>query len=926
MLVLGQVWAGDASCGKPLRAFPALIMEGGSLEAKWHAMTVSDVLKALNTSWDGLTDEEAARRLQEFGLNEIKREKKRSAIVMFLRQFKSVLIGLLLAATALSLFLGEVLDAIVILAIVFACAVLGFVEEYRSERALELLKEMAAPTATVIRSGTEKEIPARELVPGDVVVLRIGDKVPADLRLIEAVNLRTNEAPLTGESVPVDKHVDPLPEDTPLPERSNMAFSGTSVVYGRGKGVVVATGMNTELGKIAAMVQEVEEEATPLEKRMAQVGKWLGALCLAVCIGVSLLGILQGYDVIEMVMWGISLAVAAVPEALPAVVTGALAIGMREMAKRNAIVRRLAAVETLGSTQVICSDKTGTMTKGEMTVRRIYHSGRMIEVTGVGYEPRGKFYLLGSREEIRPLEDRGLELMLRAAALCNDASLVCSGGRYAIRGDTTEGALLVVAAKAGLSLEELREAYPRIGEVPFTSERKRMSTVHLTPDGKVHVYMKGAPEVVLRFCDFIWDGNGPREIRDEDRATILKVDEEMAGQALRNLAIAFKELDSLPEECDERLEEGGFVFLGIMGMIDPPREEVKHAIELCRSAGVRPIMITGDHKQTAMAVARELGMDADKALTGVELDQLSDEELKGLVDEVDIYARTSPSHKVRILEALKSRGYVVAMTGDGVNDAPALKKADIGVAMGITGTDVAKEAADMVLADDNFATIVAAVEEGRRIVDNIKKYIAYLMRCNIAEILVMVVLFLMNLSLKLPPLTPAQILWVNLTTDGLPALALGVDPAEPDVMRRPPRDPRESLFSLDMKLYLMLMPVIITASLTFVFLCFLPMGEVVARSVFFLAMICIELACALNSRSLTKPIWAVGAFKNRFLWISVAICLAMSIPLFYVPLLAEAFNLAPVGLDGWLWALGLSASIFVSVELVKWAWYRAKKK
>jgi len=911
------------------------------MEEKWHALAVEEVMSKLRTGPRGLSDEEALRRLEIYGPNELRAEKKRSLLHIFLKQFKSYLVLILLVAVALSLLTGwlrtgsilkaheEFVDAITILAIVVACAFLGFVEEYRSERALELLKEMAAPTATVIRDGVEKEIPAKEIVPGDLVVLRMGDKVPADLRLIEAVNLRIDEAPLTGESTPVDKHTDPLPEGTPVPDRTNMAFSGTTVVYGRGKGVAVATGMNTEFGKIAAMVQEVKEEVTPLEKRMAQVGRWLGTLCLLVCIGVAAVGIIMGYDPLRMIMWGISLAVAAVPEALPAVVTGALAIGVHQMAKRNAIVRSLPAVETLGSTNVICSDKTGTMTKGEMTVRLIYHAGNFIEVSGVGYEPKGEFYLItdGSREPTNPLDHEGLKLTLRAAALCNDASLVFSDGKYVIRGDTTEGALVVVATKAGMDVEALRKEYPRIGEVPFTSERKRMTTVHKTPDGEIHVYMKGAPEIVLERCDFIWDKGGPRPITDEDKARILKVNEQMAARALRNLAIAYKKLKGRVK-VDEEIEKGGFTFLGIMGMIDPPREEVKDALKLCESAGIRTIMITGDHKLTAIAVAKELGMETGKVLTGAELDKIDDEELAELADEVNVYARVSPEHKVRILKALKSKGYTVAMTGDGINDAPALKKADIGIAMGITGTDVSKEASDMILADDNFATIVAAVEEGRRIVDNIKKYLAYLMRCNIAEILVMVVImFLFGTALKLPPLTAAQILWINLTTDGLPALALGVDPAEPDVMKRPPRDPMKSIFTLDVKLYLSIVPIVMTAALTYVFKTFLPMGENVARSVLFLTMITMELACALNSRSLTKPIWLVGAFKNKFLWLAVASSLLMSVPLFYVPILQDAFNITPIGFWGWLWAIGMASALFSGIEIAKWiAQLRASRR
>jgi len=893
----------------------------------WHAMTIEEVLATLKTSPEGLSQEEAEKRLEQYGPNELRAGKKRSVLLLFLRQFKSFLILILLIAVGLSLATGwvktggnlmaaheELVDAITITAIVIACAILGFVEEYRSERALELLREMAAPTARVIRDGEERVIPARELVPGDIVVLHMGDKVPADLRLIEEANLRMNEAVLTGESTPVDKETYPLPADTPLSDRINMAFSGTTVVYGRGKGVVVATGMNTEFGKIAALVEEIKEEVTPLEKRTAEIGRWLGALSLAVCFVVAGLGVLRGYDIMEMVLWGISLAVAAVPEALPAVVTGALAIGVREMAKRRAIVRHLPAVETLGCTSIICSDKTGTMTKGEMTVRRIYYAGKFIEVTGVGYEPKGEFFSLESKEKIDPLADEGLSLLLRAAALCNDASLAMEDGRYVIRGDTTEGALVVLAVKAGMDVEGERRRLPRIGEVPFTSERKRMTTVHELPDGAIHAYMKGAPEIVLEKCDYIWDGDGPRPITEEDKERIMAANEEMASQALRNLAIAYKPLEEKRGEYDESIEMGDFIFLGIVGMIDPPREEVREAIGLCKKAGIKVSMVTGDHLLTAVAVAKELDMDVRRALTGAELDKLSDDELRHVVEEVGVYARVSPEHKVRIVDALKEKGYVVAMTGDGINDAPALKKADIGVAMGITGTDVTREASDMVLADDNFATIVAAVEEGRRIYDNIKKYLAYLMRCNIAEILVMVVAFILGFPL---PLTAAQILWVNLTTDGLPALALGLDPAEPDVMARPPRDPNESVFTLEVKLYLTLIPIAMTGALMATLALFMAQGELMARSVFFLSMILMELACALNSRSLRKPVWEVGALKNRFLLVSVLVSALVTIPLFYTPVLNEAFRVVAIGLDGWLWAICLSVILFASVEIAK---------
>ncbi len=882
-------------------------------EGHWHALEADEAIRLLKTGLDGLSEDEARRRLAECGPNELKREKRKSPFVMFLEQFKSILIWILIVATALSAVIGELIDAIVIVAIIIACAILGFVEEYRAEKALELLKKLAAPTTTVIREGKEKTIPTRELVPGDIVSLSVGCSVPADIRLLEAVNLRTNEAPLTGESTPVDKHAKPLPAETVLPDRANMAFSGTTVIYGRGKGVVVGTGMRTELGKIASMVQVVKEEATPLEKKMAEIGKWLGIACLSACMIVALSCLLRGYTLLEMLIWGIALAVAAVPEALPAVVTGSLAIGVREMAKRNAIVRRLPAVETLGCTSVICADKTGTMTKGEMTVRKVYGNGITLTVTGVGYEPKGEFYYEGELMDVK--SDNMLQLLFKAAALCNDAKLDVEEGRWVVRGDTTEGALLVVSIKAGLTKEEL-DKYPRAGEVPFTSERKRMTTIHSSPSGLI-AFMKGAPEVVLGCCKWIYKDGQIRELDEKDRAEILRVNELMANEALRNLAMAYRPLDVTLEKVDEGIENN-FIFLGIAGMIDPAREEVKDSIELCKRAGIGTVMITGDHRLTAMAIARDLGMlkGSDIVLTGTELDQMSQEEYERIVENVRVYARVSPEHKVRIVEAWKKKGYVVSMTGDGINDAPALKMSDIGVSMGVTGTDVTKETSDMTLADDNFATIVAAVKEGRRIFDNIKKYLSYLLRCNLAEIGIAIA----ATSLGLPvPFTAAQILWINLATDGLPALALGVDPADPDVMDRPPRNPKETVFTWDVKIYLIILPLLTIALVIPIFAYKWMVTEDLtkAQTAVFLTIILCELFVALSCRSLRMPIYRVGILRNRFLPIAIAISFMATFCIFSVPQLHAAFDVTwPEPID---WAMGVSVAsvLFATMEMMK---------
>ncbi len=889
-----------------------------SSEIKWHALEVEEIIKILKSSPLGLSREEARRRLENYGPNELRKEKGRSRIQIFIEQFKNILVAILILAAVLSIVIGEVLDSVVILAIVIASAALGFIQEYRAEKALEALRKLTAPMATVMREGDEEEIPAREVVPGDILVLNAGDKIPADARIIESHNLKVDEAPLTGESVTVTKIVDPLPEDTPLSDRKNMVYAGTIVTYGRGKAIVVATGMNTELGKIAATVQETEKEETPLEKRMAEIGRILAILCLSVAGFVAAVGFfIWRYSLLEMTMWAVSLAVAAVPEALPAVVTGALAVGMYRMAKRNAIVKRLPAVETLGSTTIICSDKTGTMTKGEMTVRKIYVNGKLIDVTGSGYEPKGEFILDG--ETLDGINEE-LKLLLLASALCNDARLIKKEDRWTIRGDPTEGALIVVAAKAGISDNELGR-YPRINEVPFSSERKRMTTVHDTPDLKTLAFMKGAPEVVLNLCDKIRANSEIRALTDSERKKILSINDKLAANGLRNLAIAYKEVSrgEVGEFIDEEFEKG-FIFLGLVGMIDPPRPEVKDAINLCKQAGIKTVMITGDHKLTAVTIAKELGMfeKGGLVLTGADLDKMSDEELEEIVENVVVYARVSPEHKMKIVRALKKKGHIVAMTGDGVNDAPALKSADIGVAMGITGTEVAKEAADMILADDNFATIVAAVEQGREIYENIKKYLVYLLRCNIAEILIPLFASLIALPL---PFTAIQYLWINLTTDGLPALALGIDPADPDIMKRPPRDPRESVFTKrDTLLFLVLTPLLMTAMLLGSFYLSLHvLGEdlILARTQIFTSMILMELLMALSCRSLKYPVWKVGMFKNKYLILAILASVLMQLLILYVPFLHLAFDVTYPSLTDWAIAAALSIVLFLLVEFLK---------
>jgi len=892
-------------------------------------MKIDEAMRELNAKMDGLSSEEVQKRLEEFGPNELKKEKGKSPVRLFLEQFTDILIIILLIATALSMVIGEFYDAIVIIAIVMACAVLGFTQEYKAEKALEALKKMTAPTATVLRDGKEMQLETRDLVPGDIILLYTGDKVAADARLIEAINMKTDEAPLTGESTPVNKNVKPLPEETIVSDRRNTLFTGTVVVYGRGKAVVTSTGMNTEFGKIAKMVQVTEDEETPLEKRMGHVGKWIGILSVAVCAVVAIFGIYKGREILDMVLWAISLAVAAVPEALPAVVTGALAVGMYRMARENAIVRRLPAVETLGCTSVICADKTGTMTKGEMTVQRIYVNDKALKVRGVGYEPQGEF--LFEDKKLDPTKEKELYILLKAATLCNDAKLEKEEGQWIVKGDPTEGALVVVAAKADLWKEEIEKEEPRINEIPFSSERKRMTTMHEAYGKSKIAYMKGAPEIVLEKCTKVYTNGKLRKLTDGMRKQMLAVNAAMAIQALRNLGFAYKELPESKTSLDEEDEEG-FVFLGIMGMIDPPRGEVKDAIYMCNKAGIKVVMVTGDHKLTAVAVAKALNLvgenegEEDRVLTGVELDKIGDEEFEKMVDNIVIYARVSPEHKVRIVKALRKKGYICAMTGDGVNDAPALKMADIGVAMGITGTEVTKEASDMVLADDNFATIVKAVREGREIYGNIKKYLTYLLRCNIMEILVLFfAMMLSHESESAIALTTIQILWVNLTTDGLPAIALGVDPGDPDLMERKPRDPNESIFTRDVRIYLFAVPVLMTVLLLGAYFYTLEThGLLEARTQLFTALILMELANAVNARSLKYTVFKVGLFKNKFLWLAILSSLGLQLMVLYIPVLHGIFEVTYPNVFDWAVAVVFTLIVFSSIEIGKYATSRRR--
>jgi len=875
----------------------------------WHTLPVETVCSRLKATPAGLTNAEAARRLAEHGPNELQAAHRISPWTLLFEQFKNVLIVILLVATAISAFLGHGVEAIAIAVIVLFAVLLGFVQEYRAERAIEALRQMAAPTATVLRDSEEVEVPARELVPGDVVLLRAGDKIPADVRLIEAVNLQIEEAALTGESVPVEKHAASLGNPAlALGDRKNMAYAGTAATYGRGRATVVATGMNTEFGKIAQMLQTIETGKTPLQENLDKVGQALARAAFVVVAVIVAVGLFRGQPFIEMLIFGIALAVAVVPEALPAVVTISLALGVQRMVKRNALMRRLPAVETLGSTSVICSDKTGTLTKDEMTARKIFVAGQTLEVSGAGYEPHGQFSRDGSNAE----PSNALKLLLRGATLASDAHIVHSefDGRWHVKGDPTEGALVVATAKAGLKKADLDAQFPRVNEIPFTSETKRMTTLHTGPEGAV-AYSKGAPEIILDSCARQLTAEGETALDAASREAILETARQMASEALRVLAVASKPGATL------ETAEHAMTFLGLVGMIDPPRPEAKAAIQTCEQAGIKPVMITGDHPLTAQAVARELGLlKAGRIVTGAELEAMSEAEFEREVENIEVYARVSPAHKLRVVTALQKNGHIVAMTGDGVNDAPALKKADIGIAMGITGTDVTKEAAAMTLTDDNFASIVAAVEEGRGIFGNIKKYLMYLLSSNIGEIILMATATLLGLPL---PLKTVQILYINLATDGLPALALSVDPPEADLMRRKPRNPRTGIFTRPV---ITLMAVggiwLALANLT-LFAWALNSGRSIeeARTMTFVSVVLFEFFKAFNFRSdrnsvLDRP------FANKWLNLAILWELLLLGLIVYVPFMHELLGTYSLPLEDWLIIVVLAFTVTPVLEIAKW--------
>ncbi len=889
------------------------------MRKKIYQMSIEETAEYLGTDVEeGLSEESAKQRLAQYGPNEIKEKPRTTPLLMFLHQFTDALIIVLLVAALISGLTGELADALLIVAIVFLNAVLGFLQEFRAEKAVRALKKMAMPHVRVVREGRVREIPASQVVPGDLLLLETGDIVVADGRLVECVNLSLNEASLTGESSPVPKTTEPLKEDDlPLAERHNMVFSGTMVTSGRGKILVVSTGMETELGKISQLLQEQEEGKTPLQRKMAYVGKWLVVIALAICGLVFLGGVLRGNEIRDMFLTAVSLAVAAIPEGLPAVITISLALGARRMARRNALIRRLSAVETLGSITHICSDKTGTITENKMMVEFVYVNDQLLQVTGRGYAPEGKFLLKG--EEISPLDDPHLELLLQAVALCNDAHLVKEGEEWRIIGDPTEGALVVLSAKAGLSKQELEKKMPRVGEVPFDSHRKRMSTLHKIPGGEVIVFVKGALEGILRLSSSIYKGEKVESLSEAQKEEILALGEDLARQGMRILGVAFKLLPQIPEEADEELERD-LVFLGFVAMQDPPRPEAIEAVRVCFSAGIRPLMITGDQKETAVAIGKQVGIveKENEVINGRELERMNDEELDKVLDEVKGFARVSPEQKLRIVETLRKKGYITAVTGDGVNDAPALKQADVGVAMGITGTDVSKEASDMILLDDNFATIVSAIEEGRVIYDNIRKFLRYMLTTNFGEILTLFFAIVFGIPV---PLLPAQILWINLLTDGLPALALGREPAEPGVMQRPPRPPKESIFAGKMLYHILWGGMWMAMGSLLLFLWFWG-GQAenirLARTSAFATLSFFQLFNALALRSEKHSFFALGVLSNPYLLGAVFLSFLLQLIVLYIPPLQALFKTQPLSISQLGFCLLTASTIFFLLELQKW--------
>ncbi len=915
-------------------------MKDNMVDTTWYTMQVNEVIRSLCTNIDsGLRHAEAENRLKKSGHNQLAEKEGISPLMLFLGQFNDFIVWILIAAAIVSGFLGEWLDALAIIAIVIINAVIGFIQEFRAEKSLAALQKMVAPFSKVLRDGEIHSIPSREIVPGDIVLLEAGDYVPADGRLCSSFSLRTQEASLTGESTPVNKSTEPLQNPSlPIGDRKNMVFMGTSVTSGKGTCVIVTTGMHTELGKIAGLIQEAGKEETPLQRKLEVFGKKLVYLCLGIVAIVFLLELWRKDPLLEAFLISVSLAVAAIPEGLPAIVTIALALGVQRMVKRHVLIRKLPAVETLGCATVICSDKTGTLTQNGMTVRKLFANGKTIDISGTGYTPEGNFTF--NNMPLSEIDRRRVMFVLGIGTLCNNAHLKKNDHAWTVIGDPTEGAILSAAAKAGLWKENLQKKFPLASEIPFDSDRKKMSTVRKTPHSVLLVCQKGAADVIIKDCTKIYIDGELKDLTKDDIQAIVSENNKMAGAALRVLGIAFKPLDLETINQAPDTIERDMIFAGLLAMIDTPRPEAKDAVALCHKAGVTTVMITGDHKNTAQAIGEELGFlhNNGKAVDGVELDTFPDDVLEKEVAKIAVYARVSAEHKLRIVKAWKKQGAVVAMTGDGVNDAPAVKEANIGVSMGITGTDVTKEASDMVITDDNFASIVAAVEEGRGIYDNIKKSIHYLLSCNAGEILTMLLASLCNLPL---PLFPIQILWINIATDGLPALALGVDTVDPDIMKRPARRSTEQIIDRNLGTLILFQGFLIAASTLLAYLyvlfytstmtpgylyywftnevmpCALTGDVDRARTVAFCVMVIAQLFHSFNCRNTRRSLFKIGVFTNKKLLLATGLSLTMQVVIISIPYSEDIFKVTPLGLKDWIIVFGFSSLTFIVMEIIK---------
>ena len=870
-----------------------------------YQKTIDEAIDDLKSSLQGLSSEEAKKRLEEYGHNELKEGKKNTALGMFLNQFKDFMIIVLILAAIISGIIGDAADTVAIIVIVVLNAIIGFVQEYRAEKAIAALKKMASHTAVVMRNGMPSTIPGSEIVPGDIVILDAGRVVPADMRIIETAQLKVEEAALTGESVPVEKETETLHDEyLPLGDRKNMAYKGTFVAYGRGKGIVVSTGMDTELGRIATMLQEGEEVKTPLQKRLATFGQRLAYIVLAICAAFFLIGTFKGEDVALVLLTAISLAVAAIPEALPAVVTISLALGARKMVKQNALIRKLPAVETLGSVTYICSDKTGTLTLNRMTVEEIHADG----ISGPVADFAAKSSLIS-------------DALFEGMALSNDTLPDAVGE---VMGEPTEVALYMAAEKAGFSKTVLEKANPRVSELPFDSDRKRMTTFHRDDAGRIRSFTKGAvEEVLVKSINLLSPDGG---VKDIDRDELKRESERMSATGLRVLAVGSRRWERIPEKMIPEEVESDLTFLGLVGIMDPPREEAKEAIAICKMAGIRPVMITGDHPLTARAIAGRLGIiedDAREIITGRELEKLSMEEFEEQVEHIRVYARVAPEQKLKIVRALQDKGQFVAMTGDGVNDAPALKRADIGIAMGITGTDVSKEAAHMILLDDNFATIVKAVKEGRRIFDNIRKFLKYTMTSNMGEIIAIVVAPLLGLPI---PLLPIHILWINLVTDGLPGLALAAEPVEKGIMQRPPRHPQESMFAQGLGTHIIWVGFLMGFATIFTQAWAINTDHSHWQTMVFTVLCLSQMGHVLAIRSEKESIFAQGFLSNKPLAGAFLLTFAMQMATIYIPSLNQIFKTEALTAVELAICLVLSAVVFVAVEIEKYFKRRGKEQ